>query len=109
MIFFDPVMITLPPALSQHRPLSEKQLLDEGSFTEKWQKERYNARKHQNSAEKIFQTSFLMECYRHSIKIHINSTEHICLYASKRQITFFAGLYIEFLCPFLKKTLPTVS
>ena len=39
---------------------------------EKQQKERGNARKHQNSAEKIFETSCLMECYRRSVINHIN-------------------------------------
>ena len=45
-------------------------------------KERGNSSKHQNSAEKIFHTSSLIEYYRQSVIIHINSTENIRSYTS---------------------------
>ena len=82
MNIFDPVTNPLPPTLPPHQPLPEKRPLGEVLSAVKYQKERGNARKHQNSAKKIFQTSTLMECYRQSVIIHINSTEHIHSYTS---------------------------
>ena len=43
-------------------------------------KERGNSSKHRNSTKKIFQTSSLIEYYRQSVIIHINSTENIRSY-----------------------------
>ena len=82
MIIFDPVTNPLPPTLPPHQPMPEKGPLGEVLTTVKYQKETDNARKHQNSAKKIFPTSSLMECYRQSVIIHINSTEHIRSYTS---------------------------
>ena len=82
MNIFDPVTNPLPPTLPPHQPMPEKGPLGEVLTTVKYQKETDNARKHQNSAKKIFPTSSLMEGYRQSVIIHINSTEHIRSYTS---------------------------
>ena len=50
MNIFDPVANPLPPTLPPHQPLPEKRPLGEFLTTEKYHKERGNARKHQNSA-----------------------------------------------------------
>ena len=78
---FDPVTNPLAPTLPPHQSLSEKatwQRFNHGEIL----KERGNSSKHQNSAEKIFHTSSLIEYYRQSVIIHINSTENIRSYTS---------------------------
>ena len=96
MIIFDPVKNPLPPTLSPHRSLSEKRPLGEGLTREIYQKQKGNARKLPKSAEKNFRTSFLMECYRQNVQIHINSADHIRSYTCEKQIIFFAVLHINF-------------
>ena len=90
MIIFDPVKNPLPPTLSPHRSLSEKRPLGEGLTRKIYQKKKRNARKLAKSAVKNFQTSFLMECYRQNVQIHINSADHIRSYTCEQQIIFFA-------------------
>ena len=55
---------------------------------------------------KFFLPFFLIECYRHNVRIDINSTEHIHLSTYEKQITFSTGLHINFLCIYLKKSCP---
>ena len=69
-------------------------------------KERWNSSKHQNATKKIFQTSSLIEYYRQSVIIHINSTENIRSYVSWLQMIFFASFHIDVLCPYQKKSCP---
>ena len=61
MNIFDPAKKPLAPQLVPHSPLIEKRPLGEGLTTYINQKEKGDARKHCKSAEKNFQTSFLME------------------------------------------------
>ena len=109
IVIFEPLMNPLPPTLSPSGPLPEKRLLGQGLTTEIYPKMKGKTRKHRKSAEKKFQRSFLMECYRQRVMIYINSAEHIRSYTCEKQLIFFAVLHINFLCPYQKKIRSKVS